>query len=264
MKYVVDHDLHIHSQISLCSGDPEQSKERILSYAVENGYKTICVTDHFWDEGVEGASDWYKLQNFNHVAKIKPLPKAEGVRFLFGCETELNKDLVLGLSKDRYNDFDFIIIPTTHFHMLGYTLSEVDGETTQGRINAWIKRFDAVLDMDLPFYKVGFAHLTVSAISRNKEEYFEMLERMPEDELRRLFSKAAQKGAGIELNASDISFADNEADIALRIYRIAKEEGCKFYFGSDAHSPKGFEDRKKLFERAARLLELTEDDKFII
>ena len=36
MKYIYDHDLHIHSKISACSNDPEQTCERILQYAKEN------------------------------------------------------------------------------------------------------------------------------------------------------------------------------------------------------------------------------------
>ena len=41
MKFAFDHDYHIHSQISLCSSDPAQTPERILSYARENGLHTI-------------------------------------------------------------------------------------------------------------------------------------------------------------------------------------------------------------------------------
>ena len=68
-KYeIIDNDLHIHSKISSCSADPQQTNERILSYAVKNGLKTICLTDHFWDETVEGASKWYMPQNYEHIA----------------------------------------------------------------------------------------------------------------------------------------------------------------------------------------------------
>ena len=30
MKYLIDHDYHIHSMLSLCSGHPEQTPENIL------------------------------------------------------------------------------------------------------------------------------------------------------------------------------------------------------------------------------------------
>ena len=38
-----------------------------MRYAEEMGLKTICLTDHFWDETVEGASEWYKDQNYGHI-----------------------------------------------------------------------------------------------------------------------------------------------------------------------------------------------------
>ena len=46
MRYVFDHDFHIHSYLSTCSNDKEQSAERILKYALDNNLKQICITDH--------------------------------------------------------------------------------------------------------------------------------------------------------------------------------------------------------------------------
>lgn len=262
MRYIVDHDLHIHSQISSCSGDPEQTTERILCYAEENSLKTVCLTDHFWDETVEGASEWYSKQNYAHINTAKPLPQSDKVRFLFGCETEINRFHTLGVSKERYDLFDFIIIPTTHFHMKGYTLFEEEIADTQSRANAWVKRLDTVLDMDLPFHKVGIAHLTCGLIAPTREEYREVLRLLPEREMERLFKKAAELGVGIELNSDDMSFAEEEADIVLRPYRIAKASGCKFYCGSDAHHPAGLNKAMPIFERAVEMLGLEEEDKF--
>ena len=265
MKYIIDNDLHIHSKISSCSNDEAQTNERILQYAVDNGLKTICLTDHLWDSDVEGASDWYAPQNYEHISKAKPLPQSEGIRFLFGCETELKGDLTLGISKEKIELMDFIVIPTTHFHMEEYTLKKEELESLQGRANGWIRKLDALLNMDLPFYKIGIPHLTCCAIAQTREEYIETLNLLPENELERLFTKAAQLGCGIELNYDDMSkFTDEEADFVLRPYRIAKKCGCKFYLGSDAHHPEIFDNAKAVFERAIDLLELTEEDKFII
>lgn len=265
MKYIFDNDLHIHSRLSSCSNDDNQTPERILKYALDSGLKTICIADHFWDENVEGASQWYAPQNFEHISASKPLPQADGVRFLFGCETELDKNLTLGLSKERCELFDFIVIPTTHLHMKELTVSEEDRKDAKSRANVWVKRFEAVLNMALPFHKVGFAHLTCPLICKeSREEYLETLSLISDADMERLFTKAAKLGAGIELNASDMNFADDEKDIVLRPYKIAKKCGCKFYCGSDAHHPQNFDKVKGIFERAIDLLELTEDDKFII
>ena len=38
MRYVADHDFHIHSTISPCCHDENQTPEAILSYAKENGF----------------------------------------------------------------------------------------------------------------------------------------------------------------------------------------------------------------------------------
>ena len=118
--------------------------------------------------------------------------------------------------------------------------------------------------MDLPFHKIGLAHLTCKLIDRNRESYRRILGLLPEDELYRLFTKAARLGVGIELNASDMRFSDEETELVLRPYRIAKKCGCKFYLGTDAHHPREFDNMKETFSRAIDLLELTEEDKFLI
>lgn len=270
MKFILDNDLHIHSQISLCSNDPQQTKEEILRYALENDLKTICVTDHFWDEQVKTNNiiDFYKIQNYSHINKINPLPKAEGVRFLYGCETELNKDLVLGVSADHIKDFDFIVIPTTHFHFTGFTISN-DIISPEDKAICWLQRFNAVLDMNLPFHKIGIAHLACSLIEKSHDKYVEVLKNIPEQGMKTVFKKAAEKGVGIELNAGDViyvfeKFNKEEIDIIMRPFRIAKDVGCKFYCGSDAHHPTELKNAKNLFERGVDYLQLTENDKFKI
>ena len=119
MKYVFDHDFHIHSQLSSCSRDPEQNNERILKYAEDEGLHTIVLADHFWDERVPGASKWYSTQNYPHICQAKPLPQSEKVKFLFGCETEMDKDMTVGCSREIMEELDFIVIPI-HKEIMGF------------------------------------------------------------------------------------------------------------------------------------------------
>ena len=80
-----------------------------------------------------------------------------------------------------------------------------------------------------------------------------------------IFDRAAAYGTGIELNFPVFSYTEKELDeVILRPYRIAKECGCRFFFGSDAHSPEGFSGMRKAAERIIDLLELTEDDKYYL
>ena len=264
MRYIVDHDYHIHSQISACSNDPEQTPERILSYAQENGFRRIVLTDHFWDDQVPGASDWYKPQNFDRIVKARPLPQGEDVAFLFGAEADMDMHLTVGVADSRWDAFDFVIISTTHLHMRGFTISEEEGASAQGRVEAWIRRLDSLLSKDLPFHKIGIAHLACGTIAHEQEMYREVLSLLPDQKLEELFAGCAQAGVGIELNQDDMRFQKAAQEQILRIFRIAKNKGCKFYLGSDAHHPREFASTKAIFENAVSLLGLTEDDKFHI
>ncbi len=257
MRYIVDHDLHIHTRLSICSEDAEQNPDAILAYGEKNNLKTLCLTDHMWDSAVPGASEWYARQPYEHICASLPLPKSDTVKFLFGCETELDRHMTLGISPAVMEKLDFIIIPTTHMDMIGFTVE--GNEDVEERVKLWCKRLDAVLDMDLPFYKMGIAHPTCHLIY--KEHHLEVLNAIPKEEYHRLFAKAAKVGVGIELNSRALQKDEDNLDIALLPYQIAKEEGCKFYFGSDAHHPVTFTESVQIFEKAVDLLELTEEDK---
>ena len=267
MKYIFDHDLHIHTHRSLCSECPEQTTERILRYAKEEGLHTVCVTDHYWDRAVCRAPDWYYEQDFAHIAQNLPLPQADGVNFLFGCETEMDVNGVLGIPMSRFSDFDFVIVPTTHLHMSTFIvpLEEYERPTPLGRAKLWEKRLAWLLEKDLPFAKTGIAHLACTTLNtRSRAEYLATLQAIDERKAEELFAKASKLGVGIELNFSDMSFTEEEEEIVLKIFRIAKYQGCKFYCGSDAHNPKPFAMVRQVFERAIDRLGLQESDKFTI
>ncbi len=263
MRYVVDHDYHIHSLLSPCSNDSEQTNERILQYAKENGFRQICLADHHWDEAVPDPEVWAS-QGYEKISRAIPLPQADNISFLFGCEADMKYDYTIGLAPEHYNRFDFVIIAITHLHFTGFAITEELSKTVKGRVETWINKFEALLSMNLPFHKMGIAHLASGLIGQNKEQTFEILREIPEKKLMDLFTKAAALGLGIELNACDMTFSDKQADAVLRIFDCAKKAGCKFYLGSDAHHPKDFVDAKRLFERAVDCLYLTEEDKYHI
>ena len=265
MKFAIDHDLHIHSKLSSCSRDPGQTTEAILRYAEENGLKKICITDHYWDERVPGVSSWYAPQNTTHIRESLPLPKSDKVEFLFGCETEFNRHFTVGVSKERFDELDFVIIPTTHMHMDEFVLPEGFEDTCANRAKLWIERFDALLSQDLPFRKIGIAHPTCFLIDRRSEEDFvKTLSLIPDEEIERIFTKTAALGCGIELNKTVMCYEHGGRDANLRFYKIAKDCGTKFYLGTDAHHPDNFCGMRETFEPVIEELGLTEDDKFII
>ena len=267
-KFKIDHDLHIHSQLSSCSSDPGQTTEAILAYALGNGLRTICLTDHFWDASVPGASEWYKPQDFDHISQALPLPKAPECRFLFGCEGDMDRHLTIGIAKESFAKFDFVIIPTTHLHMRGFTISEEDAARPERRAELCATRLQALLARPLPFPKIGLAHATCTLLAGGGGghyplQYLDIIDLIPDATWGDLFTQAARAGMGIELNISLNNLKDeDERRRVFRPYRIARECGCTFYLGSDAHHPAELAGAMERFKIIVDGLSLEEKDKF--
>ena len=259
MRYIIDHDLHIHSQLSSCSRHPQQTNTTILDYAKEIGLRHICLTDHFWDEKVPGASKWYAPQNYEHLSKALPLPEDSEVRFDFGCETDFDRFMTLGISRETMDKFAFIIVPTSHLHMTGFTMDKSITKATD-IAKLYMERNHALLDMDLPFEKIGLAHFTCGLMASNCESSRDdILNAITDNQYAEFFERVAAKGMGVELNTP---LSDCSSETALRPYRIALDCGCKFYLGSDAHNPDGLMRALARFEAMVDALNLTENDKF--
>ena len=261
MRYQKDHDLHLHSQLSLCSGDPNQNPQRILQYAKDSGYKAICLTDHFWDESVEGASSWYQKQDYAHIKQALPLPQEDGIVFRFGCETDMDKFCTVGVGEKVYGELDFVIIPTTHLHMTGFTIDEED-DSPKNRRKVYVDRLKALLKKDIPFGKTGIAHLTTSLIDKRDDNHIRIIDSISDEVFGDIFSTAKKKGVGIELNLNPLDYSADDREKILRPYRIAKECGCLFYLGTDAHHPDAFEIAAIRFDSIIDCLNLKEEHKF--
>lgn len=265
MRYQVDHDLHIHSWLSACSRNPEQNPRTMVDYARRNHLKKVCVTDHFWDAAQGSGAPCYAAEDlFEKKAMLGQLPREDGVDFLFGVETELDRTMKLGLSREHFDALDFVVIPTTHLNMMGLALNKQEGSSTQNRAALWCKRLEAVLSMDIPFHKTGIAHLTCTTMAYwSRETELEIYRKIPDKEIERLMRRAAEVGVGIEINSCSMLYAPHEEAQILRIYQIARDCGCKFYCGSDAHQPHELDRAIALFDKAVDRLGLTENDKFM-
>ncbi|MBQ3007503.1 MAG: hypothetical protein IJD78_08085 [Clostridia bacterium] len=261
MRYIADHDFHIHSTVSRCCHDKSQTPDAILDFAKENGLKKICLTNHFWDDTVKSEADWIDEHDFSHVSSVLPLPSDNNIEFLFGCETDMDFNNVLGISRERFDAFDFIIVATTHLHLEGNTVRTKISTPEEAAFH-WVDKLEKLLVKDLPFHKIGIAHLTTGHILKNQTA--EALSLIPDATMYSIFSKCSDKGVGIELNVKTINLTDEQKNIILRPYIIAKECGCRFYLGSDSHKASALACAKENFEDIITQLNLKESDKFII
>lgn len=261
MRYVADHDFHIHSTISPCCHDENQTPEAIIDYAKENGFKSVCLTNHLWDESVKSEAEWHEGQRFCCLSSVLPLPQEESIRFLFGAEVDMDYNYVLGVSPERYDIFDFMVISTTHLHLAGNTV-RTKIQAPEEAAEHWVVRLNELLKKDLPWHKVGIAHLTCGHIFKGRTP--EVIPLIKDEDLYNIFENCSEKGLGIELNTKTIFSSEEEKNVLLRPYYIAKDCGCKFYLGSDSHKREALKGAKENFERIITLLDLKEEDKFIV
>ena len=264
IRFITDHDYHIHSGLSLCSANPDQTPEAILRYSKKNGFKKICLTNPYWDETVPKICSikYYDVQNTAYIEKALPLPQDDDVQFRFGAEVDMDKNFTIGIRGKMLKKLDFIVISTMHFNRVGFTIDEKDN-SYERRADIFVKRFDKVLAADLPFRKMGLAHITSTLLAPNGfRNHMNVLDMVDDKTFKELFTRTAKCGMGVELNLDPSDYSDEDIPRIKRLYLIAKECGCKFYMASDAHHNKELASAKEDFERRVDFLDLTEEQKF--
>lgn len=258
--FCIDHDLHLHSTLSKCCHDPAMTPEKILAWAEKQGYRTLCLTNHLWDGDVPGASAWYASQDIPHLREALPLPQGENLRFCFGCEAEYCGGDKLSLRPEHFDGFDFVAIAVNHMHMKGLTRPE-DVDTAEKMAELFTSRMEQLLKLPFTFRKVGLAHLNIHHMFREGTAA-DVLRLCDKERWSAIFRDAAEKGIGIELNASAFAKAGENMAVHLDFFRLAKKAGCRFYCASDAHKLDALEISS--LRPVIDALGLTEQDRYVI
>lgn len=260
--FKLDHDYHIHTSLSTCCHEDIMTPENIVPACKAENHMEIVLTNHFWDSKMPGADDWYGPQDLAWVKKLLPLPKENGMKIRFGCETEFCGGKKIGISPESYDEFEFIIVPFTHLH--NNFSRPVDCTTPEQVANLYMDHFEDLMAIDLPWKKVGIPHLTCPLVYPGPRLH-EVFEHMVDSRLEKCFTFLAKQGTGIELNASSFRPGwEQYPDTFLNIYRIAKAAGCKFYVGSDAHAVASLKNINQNLPVVAEMLGLTEADRYYI
>lgn len=233
------HDLHVHTHLSLCSGDPTATLENYIKRAKALNVEVLGISDHMWDTtNVPGANDWYQEQPYERQLAIREqMPKEiEGVKILWGCETEYAQGIV-GITPERAALLDYVLIPHSHFHMKGFTIPEVMEQPREIAQYA-VQTFKEVVQTGLA---TGIAH-PFDPCRFNEEEFRAFFASISDEAFGECFGLAKENNVSVEINLS--SFAKGVRDSLYdqtyyRMLHLAKEIGCKFHFGSDTHSIEG-------------------------
>lgn len=270
MRFIADHDLHIHTHLSACSNDPAQNPAYILRYGQENGLRDICITDHLWDSAVPGGTFYsteapttFRWGDLNAIQADGPLPQSAGTKLHFGAEVDMDGNHTIGISRAGAEELEFMVVATTHLHIL--RLPQIgELEDLQMRRELFLHRWQVLLESGLPAGKVGLPHITCNLIADSREQSLRLLDSIPDAVFLDYFAQTERRGIGVELNQWELPelFPAEDHARLLRVYRLAVESGCHFYLASDAHHPASNENSLRDFNRWIDLLHLEEDQKF--
>lgn len=264
---IISHDFHLHTNLSLCA-DKEATVALYVQKAKELGLKKIAITNHMWDHKIDGwhnfdpsKDEFYEVQTYEYVEKIKKeitnFKNAE-VQIYFGCEAEYSfKSRCPAISPQTAEKMDVLLVPNSHTHL---TMPKNFYYPHRKHIDFMIDSFMDIINSEVAEFITAVPHpfLAVACPYDNRE----LLCEMTDDDFKRCFSAAAEKGIALEINPSFIrgkSLCEAYDDPIFRMYRIAKECGCLFTVGSDSHSEKGFDGFERIYLLTA-VLGLTEQN----
>ena len=256
----ITHDFHVHTSLSICANETA-TVENYIAHAKRLGLTKIGFSDHFGAKDIPNARGFYRAHPFEHNAQLKDTLASihePGIRFYFGCETEYHtpkRDIAL--TEGEAEQFDFITVPNSHTHMI--MPKDYIGNYDK-HIAFMIEAYDDILNSPLSRYVTAMAH--PFDICCHTYTSADLIPLIPDDVFKRLFDKTARKDIAFEINVSytkGMTPAMIADDCHIRMFRLAKECGCKFIFGSDAHDSS----QHDFYENAttiAEILELNEED----
>jgi len=257
-------DIHIHTNLSSCA-HPDATLEAYIEGAKRDGLELLGFSDHLWDsDKIDGVSGWYRPQNVEHVLQLKKeLPKSreiDGIRILFGCETEFTHESKLCLSEENMEHFDYILVPHSHTHM-NVVVPRERIDTLEKHAKYLMESFLMLVNHPLSHKITAIAHPFVPGTKFDIYDQTQAL--IPDSYFKEAFLAAKEKKIAIELNGSclhDKSEPGLRNCEYARIYTIAKQCGCRFTYGSDSHSTTADSRNLPAVERFFEICGITSED----
>lgn len=257
----ITHDFHTHTVYSSDTG-ASATYELYLKRARELGITHLGFAEHFWDDSIEGSFPFYKSLTREHMMGARQefeSYKRDDIRLFFGCEVEYDPvHKAPALTEQTAEMFDFVLVPHSHSHE---TMPKEYYDDPQKHCDFLLDAYNNIIDSSVSRYITAMAH--PFGLVRCPYPCDVMIDMVTDDTFKRMFDKTAQKGIAVEINTACI-FKDASVELPensphLRLFRLAKECGCRFLFGSDSHSSH----RMYIMEQAnavCELLSLNEND----
>lgn len=261
---ILQHDIHMHTNLSLCA-PRETTMATYLSLCEEEKISLLGFSDHLYYDhhlerrGITGETGLERVLKIRE--EMERMKDKTPVRMLLGCEVENFFGQPESLLPGEAGVFDYVLIAASHImnHTKEYEKFDL---TTPDKLRKMVmEQFVRACELEYPV-PAGICHPLYPIVSPWEQE---VVDGMTNAQLEECFKLAASKGKSIEIHAClyrNGTRLDKEglSPSYLRLLCIAKECGCKFHFGSDAHNAEQFRGKHKLLLRAAERAGITSED----
>lgn len=244
----ITHDLHTHTHLSLCCSAPGIADTYIRD-AEKRGLHILGFSDHMWDRAVAlpSKSEFYEKQDFAHICAIKNeiTYRTDKVRVLFGAETDFCHAETLGISRETAEQLDFLLVPHSHTHMLDFVMPREYDNNIPLHADYLVRSFSALCRHPMRDLITSIAHPFLP-IAKDREYANRIFDAVTDEQFTECFEAAAEAKIGFEINTSYFYGIKDEPERILndgymRVLSIAKQCGCAFSLGSDAHGLEGLD-----------------------
>lgn len=259
----VDIDTHLHTPLSKCCSDPAETIENVAALLAGRGYRLIAVTDHVWGHPSVPPNPWYARHpeqgTLEQAAYIHAHQKEFPLTVLASCEADMKAPGIFGITPAMRESLDLIVLSSDHFQLRDFV--EQPAEVTPENLARLMMKFfrSAVRESG--------AHILSHPLYTNSydEFYDRALACISDAELLDALGEAAERKIALELNAG-LFFASTAKgrykwESMVRVFTLAKQAGCKFTFGTDAHKMADF-DKAPLCGKMADDAGITEADMY--
>lgn len=233
----ISYDLHIHTYLSACCGAKEEQQPAcIIDRAKGMGLTTLGFSDHIWVNPALEPSEWYRPQNETHIAQLRrdlTECSADGINVLVGCEAETIGVGRFGMTREFADTLDFVLLSCSHIHMKGF-VAQPEEDTPDSIGRHLLSLFRSGVTSGLP---TAIAHPLVPLGSTDR--FDDIVASLDDAALFDAFGLAAERGVALEITTCFLPDSDApqwRLETPVRMLTLAKNAGCRFTFGSDAHS----------------------------
>ncbi len=229
----------------------------IIRLAEDMGVCVVGFADHIWENKSAEPSDWYRPQDENNILRLRSelLEISSQIQTLAGCEADTAAPGIFSISAEFAEKLDYVLLSCSHFHMRDFVeqpASHAPEDIARQLMKFFVSGVGSGLASSIAHPFVPFGHT---------EKFDSIIKEISDSEFLDAFGEAASRGVGLEITTKFLPDEGNVFSIEtpVRMLSLAKQAGCLFTFGTDAHNP---ECQRKLYELEyfSSILELSESN----